>query len=511
MDENHKKSIARNTTFLYIRMFVVMAVTFYTSRVVLHALGEIDYGIYDVVGGIVMMMTFINGSLSASTSRFLTYELGRHDHRKLADTFAAALNLHICAALLVIIIGETVGVWFLYNHMTIPPDKLNAAFWILQFSIITTCFVFTQVPFNASIISHENMSVFAFVGLYEAFSRLAIAFLITLDSGDRLILYGFLLMANSVLVQLFYRFYTHRKYPECRMRLIRDRQLYKKLLGYSGWDIFGNTAIVVQNQGLNIVLNIFYGPTLNAARAIAVQIQTGLKAFITNFLMAVRPRVVKLYAEEKHGQMYRLTFYGCKISFFLMLAMIVPITFNLKFLLHTWLGNDVPPYTQAFASIILCIILMESFHSAYLMAFHAIGRIKTGNLICGTLMICALPVGYLCLRLGLPPYSIFLVILAINIVCQIISWQIVHSYVNYSYRQLIVSVYLRCFATAAVSVIAPLIISAHMSDGWGKLVALTAVFEIVYAIVIYMIGFDRSERDELIKPVMAKLLKKAHR
>ncbi|MDE6332093.1 MAG: hypothetical protein K2L80_05780, partial [Muribaculaceae bacterium] len=164
----HKKTIARNTAFLYIRMLVVMAVTFYTSRIVLHALGETDYGIYDVVGGIVMMMTFINGSLSASTSRFLTYELGKGDTRRLADTFAAALNLHIAAALLVIIIGETAGVWFLYNYMTIPPDRLNAAFWILQFSIITTCFVFTQVPFNASIISHENMSVFAFVGLYEA-------------------------------------------------------------------------------------------------------------------------------------------------------------------------------------------------------------------------------------------------------------------------------------------------------------------------------------------------------
>lgn len=507
-DTDHKKTIAKNTAFLYVRMLVVMAVSFYTSRVVLHALGETDYGIYDVVGGIVMMMMFINGSLAASTSRFLTYELGRGNHQQLSQTFAAALNLHIAAALLVILLGETVGVWFLYNKMTIPPDKLEAAFWILQFSLVTTCFMFTQVPYNASIISHENMSVFAFVGLYEAFAKLAIAYLIRLNHGDRLILYGFLLMLNSVLVQVFYRFYTHRKYRECRMRLIYDRQLYKKLLGYSGWDIFGNTAVVVQNQGLNIVLNIFYGPTLNAARAIVVQVQAGLKAFMTNFLMAVRPRVVKLFAEEKYESMYRLTFYGCKISFFLMYAMIMPIAFNLHFLLHLWLGDEIPAYTEEFAMLIFGIVLTDAFHSAYLMVYHAIGRIKTGNIVCGSLMILALPIGYFALKLGLPPYSVFVAILVINIICHIISWTIVHGYVYYSYGRLLMTVYIRCIAVAVLSLAVPWFIAENMDEGWPRLLTLTVCSEAMYLTLLYWVGLSKTERSELLAPLINKLLKR---
>ena len=507
-NQSQKKSIAKNTAFLYVRMLVVMVVSFYTSRVVLHALGETDYGIYDVVGGIVMMMTFINGSLAASTSRFLTYELGRKDFRQLARTFSAALNLHIGAAALVILIGESVGVWFLYNYMTIPPDRLTDAFWILQFSLVTTCFIFTQVPYNASIISHENMSVFAYVGLYEALSKLAIAFLITYDISNRLILYGFMLMANTVLIQLFYRFYTHRKYPECRIRFIRDKALYKKLLGYSGWDIFGNTAVVVQNQGLNIVLNIFYGPTLNAARAIVVQIQSGLKAFMTNFLMAVRPRVVKLFAENRHVAMYRLTFYGCKISFFLMFAMIMPIAFNLDFLLHVWLGDDVPPYTASFAMIIFGIVLTDSFHSAYLMVYHAIGRIKTGNVVCGSLMIMALPIGYLVLKLGFPPYFILITVLVINAICHIISWVVVHGYVRYSYRDLLGNVYMRCFGVMLLSLVVPCLISANMQSGWPRFFLLTAASETIYLILIFYIGFSYRERVELIDPLISKIVKK---
>lgn len=507
----HKKTIARNTAFLYIRMLVVMAVSFYTSRVVLHALGETDYGIYDVVGGIVTMMSFINGSLSASTSRFLTYELGRKDPVMLGRTFSAALNLHIGAALLVILLGETVGVWFLYTQMNIPPSQMTAAFWILQFSIVTTCLVFTQVPFNASIISHENMSIFALIGLYEAFAKLAIAFLIQLGDSNRLILYGLLLMANSVLVQTFYRVYTYRKYPECRLRRITDKALYRKLLGYSGWDVFGNVAVIAQSQGLNIVLNIFYGPVLNATRAIAVQIQTGLKHFMTSFLMAVRPRVVKLFAEGQYDSMYRLTFYGCKISYFLMFALVMPIAFDMDFLLHAWLGDEVPPYTAIFAWIILGIVLTDSFHAAFLMAFHAIGRIKTGNVVCGSLMIATLPLGYVALRMGYPPYSIFVIILVVNALCHLISWLIVHRYVAYSYRELVSLVYLPCLAVSALAVVVPLATMLYMQPGWARFAVIALAGEGVYLALVYAVGFNRTERQELIIPIINKIAKKFSR
>lgn len=511
IEAGHKKTIARNTAFLYVRMLVVMAVSFYTSRVVLHALGETDYGIYDVVGGVVTLLSFVNGSLAASTSRFLAYELGRGDSCRLSATFSAALNLHIGAALLVIILGETLGVWFLYNKMTIPADQMTAAFWILQFSIVTTCFTFTQVPYNASIISHENMGVFAYLGLYEGFSKLAIAYLIQLSDGNRLVLYGLLLMINVILIQLFLRFYTHRRYSECSIRIVRDKTLYRKLLSYSGWDIFGNVALMAQTQGLNIVLNIFYGPVLNAARAIAVQIQSGLRSFILNFLMAVRPRVVKLFAAGEYDEMYNLTFYACKIAYFMILALVLPIAFDLDWLLHAWLGDKEPPYTAAFAWVIMGIVLTDSFHLAFLMSFHAIGRIKTGNLVCGTLMILALPAGYLTLKFGMPPYSLFVVIFVTNIICHVISWIIVHGYVRFSYRRLLGIVYGPCMLVTVLSLALPSLISAWLPQGAARFGILLTVGEIVYLGIVYMAGFNRRERVSIINPLIAKIVKKIKR
>ena len=508
--ENNRR-IAKNTAFLYMRMLVVMLVSFYTSRVVLTALGETDYGIYDVVGGVVTIMSFLNGSLSASTSRFLTYELGKRNKDALSRTFSASLNLHICAAMLVILIGETVGVWFLYNKMTIPESQLTAAFWILQFSLVTTSFNFTQVPYNASIISHENMSIFAYIGLYEAFSKLAIAFLIQLNSSGRLILYGLLIMVNAVLIQSFYRLYTYRHYEECRFRLIKDKALYRKFLGYSGWDMFGNVAVMFQSQGINIILNIFYGPVLNAARAIAVQIQSGLRAFVTNFLMAVRPRVVKLFAEDNISSMYSLTFFSCKVAYFIMFALVLPLAFEMKFVLKIWLGDEVPPYTAVFAWIILGIVLTDTFHAAYLMAYHAIGRIKHGNIICGSLMILSLPMGYFALKFGWPPYSVFLIILVVNALCHIISWIIVHSYHSFSYRRLVCTVYLRCSLVSLLALAVPGIITMEMSDGWGRFALLLASSEAVYLPLAYALGFTAEERREVIKPMIDKIKSKLSR
>lgn len=512
VDSPNRKRIVKNTAFLYMRMLVVMAVTFYTSRVVLHALGEVNYGIYDVVGGIVTMMSFINGSLAASTSRFLTYELGKKNQNGLDQTFSASLILHFVAAIFVVLLGESIGVWFLYNKMTIPDSQMTPAFWILQFSIVTTCFNFTQVPYNASIISHENMAIFAYIGLYEAFAKLGISFLIQLCNSDRLILYGFLIMLNAIVVQTFYRIYTRKKYPECRFRLVKDPALYKKLLGYSGWDVFGNIAVIFQSQGVNIVLNVFYGPVLNAARAIAVQVQSGLKAFVTNFLMAVRPRVVKLYAEENYASMYKLTFYACKIAYFLMFALILPIAFEMDFILKIWLNDKIPQYTNIFTWIILGIVLTDTFHSAYLMAYHAIGKIKLGNLICGTLMILTLPLGYMALKFGMPPYSIFIIILGINIICHIISWFIVHSYHRFSFRKLFTIVYLRCFIVSILSLLIPSVVVFYMEESWLRFIVLLVSSEFCYLLLVYYLGFSKAEKEELVDPIILKLkLKLFHR
>lgn len=502
------KRIAKNTAFLYFRQIIVMLVSIYTSRVILQVLGASDYGIYNVVGGIVTMMSFLNGALGASSSRFLTYELGAGNTERLKETFSASLNLHICVALLVLALGETVGLWFFYEYLVIPSDRINAAFWVYQFSIVTTMINFTQVPYNASLIAHENMSIYAYVGLYDAISKLIIVYLLLLSPIDKLIFYALLLMLNTVAVQLFYRFYTVRRYSECHFHIVKDRQLYKTLLGYSGWDLFGGVAVVCQGQGINILLNMFFGPVVNAARAIAVQIQNAVASFVNNFLTAVRPQVVKNFAQGNTNEMYRLTFTTAKYAYLLMLAFTLPICFEINVILRIWLGNNVPENTNIFVVLILCTYLMETFHSSSLMSYHAIGKIKVGNIVGGTLMIMALPLSYVALKLGAPAYSVFIVIFIVNLTQMFWGWIIVHHYVAFSYRRLIKTVYIPTIAITLITLSVPITLIFIMNEGLIRLIVLTALTEMVLMLCVYYIAMNKSERMKVTKLIMNKIHKR---
>lgn len=507
LNPTSNKTIAKNAIFLYIRMMVVMVVTFFTSRIVLQVLGETDYGIYNVVGGIVTMMAFLNGALGASTSRFLTYHLGRGDTDALKKTFAATLNLHILIAVLVIILGETVGLWFFYEKLNIPDDRIAAAFWVYQFSIITTCVNFTQVPFNASIISHENMSIYAYVGLYEAVSRLGIAYLIYVSPIDRLVFYALIYMFNTVLVQFFYRIYTKKRYEECRFQIVTDKALYKQLLSYGGWDLFGGLASVAQGQGINIVLNLFFGPSVNAARAIAVQIQTGVTAFVQNITVAFRPQVIKSYAIGDSSKMYGLTFKAAKYSYAVMLALTLPICFEITFILSKWLGASYPDKTEIFAILMLANLQCETIHSAFLMSYHAIGKIKLGNSICGTLMILSLPLSYLFLRMGAEAEMTFVVILLINIMCQLISWVIVHRYVPFNYRGLVLQVYLPCLSLTICSVMVPYFVVNHFDSSWYRLLITIILTEIWLFSLSWLIIVNKGEKIKIKQLIRNRICK----
>lgn len=502
------KRIAKNTAFLYLRQLIIMVVSIYTSRVILDVLGASDYGIYNVVGGIVTMMSFLNGALGASSSRFLTYELGRGDQDKLNRTFSASLNLHICVALIVLILGETLGLWFFYEKLVIPDDRIVAAFWVYQFSIITTMISFTQVPYNASLIAHENMSIYAYVGLYEAISKLVIVYLLLVSPIDKLIFYGMLLMLNSVGIQLFYRFYTTKRYKECRFRMVKEKPLYKTLLSYSGWDLFGGVAVICQGQGINILLNLFFGPVVNAARAIAVQVQNAVSMFVNNFLTAVRPQVVKNFAENKTDEMYRLTFNAAKFAYLLMLALVLPVCFEIDFILHLWLGKNMPSDTPIFAVLVLCTYLMETYHQASLMSYHAIGKIKLGNIVGGTLMICALPLSYVALKLGAPAYSVFIVIFCVNFTQMFWGWMIVHRYVTFRYSSLIKKVYLPTICITLISIVIPLLLTHLMEHGWMRFFILVFSTEIVLLSSVYVIALDKEDRVMVHSFIRNKILKK---
>ena len=505
---SNNKRIAKNTAFLYLRQLIIMVVTIYTSRVILDVLGASDYGIYNVVGGIVTMMSFLNGALGSSSSRFLTYELGRGDQSKLNRTFSASLNLHICVALIVLVLGETLGLWFFYEKLVIPDDRMTAAFWVYQFSIVTTMISFTQVPYNASLIAHENMSIYAYVGLYEAISKLLIVYLLTIAPIDKLIFYGILLMLNSISIQLFYRFYTTKRYEECRFRLIREKQLYKTLLGYSGWDLFGGVAVICQGQGINILLNMFFGPVVNAARAIAFQIQNAVSMFVGNILTAVRPQVVKNFAEGNTVEMYRLTFNAAKFAYLLMLALVLPVCFEINFILNLWLGKNMPPETPIFAVLVLCTYLMETYHQASLMSYHAIGKIKIGNIVGGTLMICALPLSYVALKLGAPAYSVFVVIFAVNFTQMFWGWMVVHRYVVFSYKKLIRKVYVPTISITVIAVVVPLLFTHYMPQGWVRFIVLGCCTELVILASVYFIALSKNDRKVAFSFMRNKILKK---
>lgn len=503
---SNKGAIAKNTIYLYIRMLAVMLVSLYTSRVVLSVLGASDYGIYNVVGGIVSIMAMLNGTLSSSTSRFLTFALGSNDVEELNKTFSTSLNLHISVAFIVLVLAETIGLWFLNNKIVLPDERRLAAFWVYQFSVITMMFNFTQVPYSASLISHENMSIYAIVGLYDAFAKLAIAFLIKVSPIDNLIFYAFLLMANTIIVQLFYRTYTKRNYSECRFRLVKDKTLYIKLLKYSGWEMFGSMATVSQGQGINIILNLCFGPIVNAARAIVIQIETAVMQLINNFLIAVRPQVIKNCAEGNFVEMYRLSFYASKFSFILMLAMIIPLCFDIDFVLNIWLGDEVPQYTNVFAVLVLISCMFSSIHRASLMPYHAIGRIKTGNIVGGSLMIASLPISYILFKFGMPPYWAFIVIIFTNTAQQFITWIIIHGYVHFSYKQLIMDVYIPCFFILIISVIPSLIIMQTPLVGWQRFLVLLMATEVILLMATCFIGLKNDERKRIIEFIKNRIL-----
>lgn len=496
-----------NTAFLYVRMLVVMGVTIFSSRIILQGLGASDYGIYNVIGGVVSMMVFLNSALNASTSRFLTYELGLGNVEQLKKTFSAALNLHISVALIVLVICETAGVWFLYNKMEIPDNRLTAAFWILQFSVVSMAINYTQVPYNAALISHENMSVYAYVGLYEAVSKLLIAYLIKVSPIDRLVFYGLLLMLNTMAIQFFYRFYTKKKYEECRFRLIKDKPLYKKLLSYSVWDLFGGMAGVSQNQGVNVLLNVFFGPTVNAARAISFQIQSAVKMFINNFLTAVRPQVVKSFAENNYDRMYGLTFKAIKFSLLIMMALVIPIIFEIDYILDIWLGDTYPPETSLFAKIILISALFDVIEVGQNMAFHAIGRIKTGNVVCGTIMILSLPISYVFLKLGFPSYVPFIVVIITNVINEVLTLLIMKSYIDFSIKELLLKTYMPVISVFTITVVIPFTICKSFDSNTLRFFTNLLLIEITLALTSWLIVATKDEKN-LIRSFIYNHLRK---
>lgn len=401
MNPNNRR-IAQNTLMLYFRMMLIMGVTLYTSRVVLEVLGVQDFGIYNVVGGVVVMFGFLNSAMSTATQRFFSFELGRKNFDQLRKLFSLAVTVHVLIALVILLLAETVGLWFLNHKLTIPPERMEAANWVYQFSIFTFMVNVMSVPYNAAILSHERMKVFAYVSVVEVLLKLAIVFALQWFGFDKLMLYAILVFGVSLTIRLIYQLYCTRQFTECRYHFVWDRLLFKELTGFVGWNFLGRMAVIGRDQGGSFVLNSFFGVLVNAALGVATQLSAGIYTFVMNFQSAFQPQLVKSYAEGNLAAMFQLINRSSKLSFFLFFPITLMMWTNGEYLMRFWLGN-VPEYAVLFVDILLIDLLISSISAPFWMSIFGIGKIRTFQIVDGSLMLLNLPLTYALIANDFPP------------------------------------------------------------------------------------------------------------
>ena len=405
---SNNKRIAKNTIMLYIRMFISMLVGLYTSRVVLATLGVEDYGIYGVVGGVVGMMGFLNASMSGATSRFLTFELGKGDKERLAKTFSSALIVHIGIAIVVLILAETVGLWFLSNKLNIPAERMQAAHWVYQLSILSAMFGITQVPYNAGIIAHEKMDVYAYVEILNVSLKLLIVYLLCIGNFDKLILYASLMLAVSILIMMVYRIYAIRHFPEAHFHWIWDKTYLRPLLSFSGWDLYGNACVIARQQGTNFLINIFYGVVYNAASGIATTVQGTISGLAFNIILAFRPQIIKQYAKGNVEDMSKLVGNAVCFTTILFGCMSIPLILETHYIMKAWLGV-IPEKSEIFCQILLIASFLGLLNNIWNTCIHATGKIKEISIFSGTFFLISLPIIYVVFQFKAPVESAYLV------------------------------------------------------------------------------------------------------
>lgn len=506
--EEKKNQIAKNTLFLYFRMMLIMLVSLYTSRVILDVLGIDDFGIYQSVGGVVAMLAFINGALSTGSSRFLTYEMGRGDNDRLSLTFSTILNVHIILALIVVFVAETAGLWFVYNKLVIAPERLEAAVFAYHTSILTSFFTITQVPYTASIISHEKMSVYAYVSIAEVMLKLIIVYLLMIGNFDKLKLYSLLFLIVQVVIALYYRWYVIRKYQEAHYRMIWDKNVLKEVLSYSGWNLFANTSIALNNQGAIILLNMFFSPAVVSARAIANQVNMVSHQFINNFRTAFTPQVVKRYASGEIEKSQRLLLASTKYSYYMVLVLCLPLCLVTDTLLSLWL-KEVPEYTVIFLRLAIITSLFQVFDSSFYTALYAKGRIRENALTGPTLGMLVFPIVYVLFCIGMSPVALAWALLVYYMILGLIQKPIlIMKIVGYNLSD-IMDVFITCakvtIASLPISIIIFFFRGALFHSVIIQFVVLIIISVLSVSLSVWYLGIDSEVRTLIKKKVQSRL------
>ena len=493
MPSENTRRIAKNTVMLYIRMLLIMAVTLYTSRVVLNVLGVEDFGIYNVVGGIVVMFSFLNGAMATSTQRFLSFSLGKNDQEQVARVFSMSMTTHISIALIVLLLAETFGLWIFYRYLNIPPERMGAAQWVYQLSVLTFCISIIRVPYNAGIIAYERMSFYAYISIVEVCLKLGMVILLQYLGSDKLILYALLMALTTGIVTFIYKLYCCKTFSVCRYHYFWDKHLYKELISFSGWSLFGSAANVGVQQGINILLNVFFGVVTNAALGIANQVSSAVSQLVGNFQTAFNPALVKSYASGDYSYFVRLIFQTSRFSYFLLFIIALPLYLCMPFVLKVWL-DIVPEYTVVFCRWMLVFVMIDAVSAPLWISVQAIGKIRSYQLLMSALIFLNIPLSWLLLRLGKDAEWVMQVRVGINLltfICRIIYLQKRKVISSYLYLREVIS---PVVLVSVLSVPLPLWIGCNYSGLKGFLL-LSGVSVILSGVAIWFLGLRKSERD----------------
>lgn len=504
---SNNKRIAKNTMFLYMRTFVILIVSLFTSRIVLQALGAEDYGIYNIIGGVVVLFSFLNTALTQATQRFLNFSLGKKDKTATHSVFCMSMNAYLLLSVILFVVAETIGLWFVNTQLNIPVNRMTAALWVYHFSVITFIANLIRIPYNASIIAYEQMDFFAYLSLLEVILKLIIVYLLWISPWDKLIVYALMYTFVTFLITVLYKFYCRHHFDITHYKFIWDKDLFKKLFSFSGWSLFGSLANLGASQGLNILVNIFCGVTVNAAMGIASQVSGAVTQFFSNFQTAFSPQIVKEYAAGEYEKLNKLIFSSAKFSFYLMFVISLPLILEMDKILDIWLV-EVPQYTAIFTDLILVFMMLEALSGPLWMFVQATGRIRNYQILMSSLIVLNLPIVYIVLKIGYPVYWVWIIRILVDIIVAITRLLYISRSYNfpsllYIYKTL-VPVMLVVFFCLPV----PIVLMNLIAGFWTNLLVTITTSLLSSSIVIYFVGLDKSEKGFIKESVISKLIRK---
>lgn len=495
----NNKRIAKNTLLLYFRMFITMAVGLYTSRIVLNVLGLSDYGVYNVVGGIITMVSFLNVAMVQASQRFLSFELGTGSLERLNTVFCTSVNIHFVICVIAVLIGETVGLWFVNSKLVIPEGRMVAANWVYQASILTFVVGVMSVPYNSSIVAHEKMSAFAYISILEVILKLVIVYLLLVIPFDKLIAYSILMVLVSVGMRLCYTVYCKKHFEECTYHFIFDKKLSLEMFSFAGWSVFGNLGFSFKDQISNIIVNLFFGPAVNAARGIGMHVASLVNTFATNFTMAINPQITKQYAAGNLETSRQLVYTSSRYSFYLLSLVSIPLIINIGYILKLWLGI-VPEYTSQFVVLSLLTSLLYVLSGSVTTAIQATGKIKWFQIGICVIMLSELPVAWILLEFGLPPYSVMWPSIATYLISIIFRFWLIKRYViGYHFGEYLFDVVLRSLLLFGLCYY--LCSFLGQADGFIDLVVLSVISVCISAAVFLVLGISHTERSVLVNKI----------